>query len=120
MMICCGNSVLGGGAKDTIFGNRGNDLIDGGADDDKLFGGRDDDMFFFNFAPDDGFGHDTIYDFFLGDNKIVLKNASDEDVQAVEDAIANGGFGKTEIDFGDKGSITVFGFGLEIDDFMFV
>ena len=56
----------------------------------------------------------------LGDNKIVLKNASDEDVQAVEDAIANGGFGKTEIDFGDKGSITVFGFGLEIDDFMFV
>jgi endonuclease/exonuclease/phosphatase family metal-dependent hydrolase len=114
------DQVLGGADKDKIFGGRGNDLIDGGADDDKLFGGLDDDMFVFNFAPDEGFGDDTIYDFGLGNDKVVLKNASEADIAAVEDAVANSGFGKTEIDFGDKGSITVFGFGLEMDDFMFV
>ncbi|MEM7445414.1 MAG: endonuclease/exonuclease/phosphatase family protein, partial [Pseudomonadota bacterium] len=114
------DQVLGGADKDKIFGNRGNDKIEGGADDDFISGGRDDDWFIFNFAPDEGFGHDTLIDFGLGDDKVVLKNASDEDIQAVEDALANGGFGKTDIDFGDKGSITIFGFGLEMDDFMFV
>lgn len=114
------DQVLGGDGKDKIFGNRGNDLIDGGADDDKLFGGLDDDMFVFNFAPDEGFGDDTIYDFGLGEDKIVLKNASDEDIATVEEAIADAGFGKTVIDFGDSGSITVFGFGLTSDDFIFV
>ncbi|MEM8588344.1 MAG: endonuclease/exonuclease/phosphatase family protein [Pseudomonadota bacterium] len=114
------DEVLGGGAKDRIFGNHGNDKIDGGADDDLLSGGRDDDMFIFNFAPDGGFGHDKILDFGLGDDMIVLKNASAEDQAKVADAIAEGGFGKTVIDFGETGSITVFGFGLSEDDFMFV
>ncbi len=114
------DEVLGGGAKDRIFGNRGNDKIDGGADDDTLSGGLDDDMFIFNFAPDGGFGHDKILDFGLGDDMIVLKNASAEDQAKVAEAIAEGGFGKTVIDFGEAGSITVFGFGLSEDDFMFV
>jgi len=114
------DEVLGGGAKDRIFGNRGNDKIDGGADDDTLSGGLDDDMFIFNFAPDGGFGHDKILDFGLGEDMIVLKNASAEDQTKVADAIAEGGFGKTVIDFGEAGSITVFGFGLSEDDFMFV
>lgn len=75
--------VRGGFGEDTVSGGRGEDTLSGGPGDDDLIGGRGDDIlrggsghdsFFFN--PDRrGEGFDTVRDFTLGEDKIVLSVA---------------------------------------------
>ncbi len=64
-----GNDILnGGGDNDLVQGGKGDDLIDGGAGDDNLFGNGGADIF--ELTPN--FGTDTINDFQLGNDRLML------------------------------------------------
>ncbi|MDJ0569886.1 MAG: SGNH/GDSL hydrolase family protein [Pleurocapsa sp. MO_192.B19] len=64
-----GNDILnGGGGNDLVRGNNGDDLIDGGIGDDILFGNAGADIF--ELTPN--FGTDTIADFHLGSDRLML------------------------------------------------
>lgn len=69
------NVIKGNGGKDILTGGGGNDLLDGGKGNDILTGGDGKDKFLFNtrrrFRRRD-VGVDTIEDFILGEDKIVL------------------------------------------------
>ena len=69
------DKLFGDDGKDTLTGGSGNDLLDGGKGNDTLTGGDGKDKFVFNtkqrFRSRD-VGVDTIEDFVLGDDKIVL------------------------------------------------
>lgn len=69
------NVIKGNGGKDILTGGGGNDLLDGGKGNDTLTGGEGNDKFVFNtrrrFRSRDA-GVDTIEDFILGEDKIVL------------------------------------------------
>lgn len=69
--------ILGGGGNDDLVGGDGDDTLSGGSGNDWLFGGRDNDTMTggsgqdrFDFRPGDG--RDTITDFTIGDDRIVL------------------------------------------------
>jgi Ca2+-binding RTX toxin-like protein len=64
--------VSGGGGADTLIGGAGNDWLDGGALKDLLTGGAGADRFYFANAAEAG---DTISDFQIGQDKIVLSAA---------------------------------------------
>ncbi|MFM9843750.1 MAG: M10 family metallopeptidase C-terminal domain-containing protein [Dongiaceae bacterium] len=71
-----GNDDLKGGlGRDIIVAAAGNDMISGGGGDDRLFGGSGADRFMFD-PSNSGEGADSIADFKLGQDKIVL-NAAD-------------------------------------------
>lgn len=66
-----GNDILnGGGNDDLVRGNDGDDLIDGGAGNDVLFGNAGADIF--KLTPN--FGTDTIADFHLGSDRLMLSS----------------------------------------------
>jgi Ca2+-binding RTX toxin-like protein len=66
-----GNNILTGDAgNDTILGQGGNDVLIGDFGNDKLTGGSGNDLFVYNSLSDAG---DTIIDFELGKDQIVLK-----------------------------------------------
>ena len=80
-----GNDTIdGGGAKDNIFGGQGDDVITGGEWKDQINGGRGNDTLtggpdlgvidVFVFAADGLDGHDTITDFELGVDRLVIGN----------------------------------------------
>jgi Ca2+-binding RTX toxin-like protein len=66
--------VRGGAGNDKIFGEQGSDDITGGTGNDLMAGGAGADRFLFN-PNRSGEGHDRIFDFKLGEDKIVLKVA---------------------------------------------
>lgn len=99
-----GDDTLNGeGGNDIIFGGLGNDEIAGGAGNDKLIGGSGSDSFVF----EQGGGHDTVFGFRAGRDKIDLSAYGFTDYEEVEDAIS-GRFFKTKIDLGDT-EISLFG-----------
>ena len=60
------DTLLGGLGDDLLDGGQGRDILDGGAGDDILTGGRGGDSFVFR----PGFGHDTITDFALFEDRL--------------------------------------------------
>lgn len=69
------DQLFGDGGKDTLIGGDGNDILEGGKGNDTLTGGDGKDKFVFNtkrpFRSND-LGVDTIDDFVLGEDKILL------------------------------------------------
>ena len=62
------DTLLGGLGDDLLDGGQGRDILDGGPGDDILTGGRGADTFVFK----PGFGHDTITDFSIFEDRIDL------------------------------------------------
>ena len=65
--------ISGDGGNDFILGGAGDDVIKGGAGNDNLFGGEGQDTFVLEFFDS---GKDTINDFEVGEDKIVIKGVS--------------------------------------------
>jgi Ca2+-binding RTX toxin-like protein len=63
-----GNAVVGGAGNDALVGTSGSDLFTGGAGDDVFTGGDGHDAFVFS----SGSGNDTINDFTVGTDELVL------------------------------------------------
>lgn len=70
------DTLLGGQGDDRLIGGSGDDVLNGGAGDDRLTGGRGADQFVF--APNQG--RDTVTDFQLGWDHLVLERATWSDV----------------------------------------
>lgn len=79
------DEIYGGEGNDTLIGGQGRDYLDGGAGNDLLTGdgsggSTQQDIFYF----DDGFGHDTITDFRVGED--VLEITQEINGQAIHSA----------------------------------
>jgi len=71
-----GNDKLSGGSGiDKLIGGSGNDTLTGGAGSDLLTGGTGKDNFVFNTTPSASTNVDTIADFNVTDDRIILENA---------------------------------------------
>ncbi len=107
---------FGGAGKDLIIGGRGMDTIVGGLDNDKLVGGKDADVFVFS----TGDGHDRIFGFEDGLDKIDLSGTAFTSFSQLEDAIHQRGKW-AEIKLGEDQSILVQGARLDLseEDFLF-
>ena len=68
--------LYGGDGQDVIHGGAGDDFIDGGLGDDRLIGGAGAEIFRFGAGGSQGFGHDVITDFALGEDLIDLSLVS--------------------------------------------
>jgi Ca2+-binding RTX toxin-like protein len=68
------DSLMGGAGRDTLVAAAGNDVLSGGGGDDRLFGAAGADRFLFD-PSNVGEGKDSIADFKLGQDKIVLNSA---------------------------------------------
>ena len=121
------DSLSGGEGRDYLIAGNGNDTIEGGLGDDYLSGGRGGDTFVFT----GGDGVDRLRDFGNGSGKHANYRGDDvlsldvdgidsfADVQAVATQLYFG----TELDFGDEGSVLLYGISassLSADDFVFV
>lgn len=67
------DALYGGSGADTLWGDSGDDDIFGGSGDDALIGGTGEDFFYFA----DGHGDDTIDDFNIFDDALVLTHVND-------------------------------------------
>ncbi|MEL6883486.1 MAG: fasciclin domain-containing protein [Pseudomonadota bacterium] len=110
-----GNDRLNGGmGDDAIKGEDGRDLLNGREGDDTLTGGANTDIFVFQSNS----GHDTVTDFTVGEDLIVLRHLDDfEQVDLMISDTADG----AKINFGDT-SVTLNGVAaddLTADDFLF-
>ncbi len=84
------DQLYGHTGHDTLYGNEGNDMLAGGAGDDLLDGGAGDDRLWGASGADkivfrDGYGHDTIMDFDVVEDRVNLASSGIEtwaDVQA--------------------------------------
>ncbi len=71
-----GNDTLTGNAgADTLLGGNGADVLKGGEDADSLTGGAGNDRFVFDWLPTAALLEDTITDFIVGQDKIVLEDS---------------------------------------------
>jgi Ca2+-binding RTX toxin-like protein len=90
-----GNSLSGKSGDDILIGNDGNDTIIGGVGSDTLTGGAGFDTFqFFASAESNASGRDTITDFTIGSDKIVLNFDADTTLLG-EQEFSFGGMGTT-------------------------
>ncbi|MDF3384714.1 MULTISPECIES: calcium-binding protein [unclassified Sulfitobacter] len=110
------DTLLGGSGDDRIFAGLGNDSVAGGAGDDRIFLGSGDDVLVFA----NGGGRDRVYGFGQGD-QIAF------DIEGIETftdvlAFASGSRGRTEFEFDDVTTLTVYGLDahtLTEDQFLF-
>lgn len=70
------NSLSGIHGADRLFGLDGNDVLNGGAGNDRLAGGAGRDKFVFDSRPSKASNRDSISDFVVVDDTIVLENAA--------------------------------------------
>ena len=121
------DSLSGGSGRDYLIAGNGNDIIEGGTGNDYLSGGRGNDTFVFT----GGDGVDAVRDFgngsgnsarYRGDDVLSLDVDGIDDFADVQAAAKQWHFG-TELDFGDQGSVLLYGISassLSADDFVFV
>ena len=69
------NTITGNSADNTLDGGAGNDILIGGTGNDALTGGAGSDYFVFNTAPNASSNIDTITDFNVADDTILLENS---------------------------------------------
>ena len=69
------DTLIGALGSDTLYGEIGNDMLNGGLGNDILYGGVGADKFVFNTAINSTTNKDTIKDFSVIDDTIVLENA---------------------------------------------
>lgn len=98
------DTLLGESGRDTIFGGSGNDTITGGAGNDFIISGSGNDTLVFS----EGSGHDTVFGFRNGRDKIDLSGYGIEDFSEIADDI-RGGFFRTKIELSDDASISLLG-----------
>lgn len=76
------SDMFGNSGNNKLYGLDGGDILDGGKGNDKLYGGDDFDTFVFK----TGYGHDTVMDFEIGEDKIDLRKwGAIQDFGDVED-----------------------------------
>lgn len=68
------DTVIGGGDNDTVIGGTGNDTVSGGTGNDKLYGGLGRDYFVFSDKLNKVSNVDTLVDFNVKDDTILLEN----------------------------------------------
>jgi Ca2+-binding RTX toxin-like protein len=83
------NRLLGGNGDDLLSGGAGRDLLLGGRGNDTLSGGADRDYFVIERQPG---SNDTIQDFELGLDKLVLADFYDPDLNSNDEPFGNGSF----------------------------
>jgi Ca2+-binding RTX toxin-like protein len=101
-----GDDVLDSGAgDDLVVGNRGDDVLYGGVGDDTLFGGRGDDALrgggdadVFGYRIGDG--ADTILDFQVGEDALLLFGAARDATLSLVDADGDGASDDTRLEVG--------------------
>ncbi|MBN3922907.1 cadherin-like domain-containing protein [Nostoc sp. NMS4] len=105
------NTLTGGDGNDSLFGNSGNDTLLGGTGDDLLVGGVGRDVLTggigqdsFNLTGSRTGGYDTIADFTLGDDTILISKAEFALVQSQNTTLDSGLFrlGTSAIAGGDR------------------
>lgn len=108
---------IGGEGHDRIHGGSGDDLIIGGMGNDKMSGGSGEDTFVFA----TGDGHDRIYGFRDGQDKIDLSGTAFEAFDDLQGSIHEVNPYKSVIEISNEQSIVITGHGLDLgaDDFIF-
>ena len=114
------DNISGGAGNDELFSGGGNDTVDGGAGNDTLWGGAGDDSFTGGSGSDllvmaGGHGDDTIADFSVGEDRLMLANTETDfdSITAVQAAATVLGSGLL-IDLG--GGDSLFLEGIAMDD----
>lgn len=113
------DSLFGRNGEDVINGGEGDDLISAGAHDDVLNGGLGNDRLYTGTGADrvmidtDAVGNDTVYDFMIGLDLILIDDESgnfDSFAELMAAGVDNG----TDVtfDFGDGNSLTIKGYNL--------
>ncbi|MFZ6049897.1 M10 family metallopeptidase C-terminal domain-containing protein, partial [Pseudomonas sp. CR3202] len=90
------NTIAGGAGSDALFGMGGNDL---------LIGGGGNDIFVFGA----GFGHDTIADFTVGQDRLNIENLGITAANFAANASIVAVAGGTQVNFAGADSITLIG-----------
>ncbi|HYE43332.1 MAG TPA: calcium-binding protein, partial [Caulobacteraceae bacterium] len=116
-----GRDLLQGGAgSDSINGGDGADILMGEAGDDFLYAGVDSQADQFRYRTGD-FGHDVLFDFDQGEDKIVINSGAGGAYDANDFVIGAGLYGVT-LTLPDGSVIEVAGYGpgdIEVSDFIF-
>jgi Ca2+-binding RTX toxin-like protein len=94
----------GGAGDDMLVGGTGDDRLVGGTDDDVLTGGLGDDLFVFGANT----GNDTVTDFDLVDDILVLEDGVTVSGTSEQDANGDGTL-DTILALDDGGSVTILG-----------
>lgn len=124
-----GSDILDGGAdsdylsghrgQDELYGGAGNDWLNGGSGNDVLLGGRGND-FMYGGSGDNRFvieadgGHDRIFKFDPGDDKLDLSFAGFQNFRELSQHMHEDEHENTHIDLGDGQSVLLIG--VEEDD----
>ncbi len=85
-----GDRLYGGAGNDRLYGEQGNDFLVGGAGDDRIFGGARDDVMiggegrdrFFFVDTDGADSHDTILDFEVGKDFLIMRGLAVSEVES--------------------------------------
>lgn len=116
------DTLLGSGGSDTVFGGTGRDTLNGGDGDDRLNGSAGDDILTgaggadaFVFLP--GGGNDTVTDFTVGEDSLVLGDFDGTGSAAAPDtALETSVDGQSGLLLGFGASDSVFLTGLQLED----
>jgi Ca2+-binding RTX toxin-like protein len=105
-----GNDELyGGGGDDILIGGAGDDFLIGGAGDDTMDGGYGRDTFVFDFNGEATIGTDTINNFNVQDDLILISGLQIDSFEDLEDLIDPTQTNDTVINFVNGDSITLVG-----------
>ncbi|PSF38384.1 hypothetical protein C7H19_05185 [Aphanothece hegewaldii CCALA 016] len=97
---------------DVVNAGAGDDVINGGNGNDALVGGTGEDTFVFEFF--DNAQSDSILDFTLGEDSIVIDGETVSDSFFIDNGI---GDGELSVEISADGDVTINGFEVDDDDF---
>jgi len=103
------DALVGGDGNDQLYGGYGNDILIGGAGDDTMDGGYGRDTFVFDFNGEATIGTDTINNFSVQDDLILISGLPIDSFEDLEDLIDPTQTNDTVINFVNGDSITLVG-----------